>query len=122
MLEFGLQPSADVLITLRTTQIRTDDNIEYIVPNGHFLDSIGTNCTRDTRKIQIHIAVAATYETSPQLVIAALRDAGEHPATMPDQPCDVLVTEFGERMVYYRQQPWNALCLAAARRAPPSPC
>jgi len=93
-------------ITLRTTQIRTDDNIEYIVPNGHFLDSIVTNYTRDTRKIQIHIAVAATYETSPQLVIAALRDAGEHPATIPDQPCDVLVTEFGESMIHYRLLVW----------------
>lgn len=93
-------------ITLRTTQIRTIENIEFIVPNGHFLDNVVINFTRDTRKIQIHIEVSANYDRSPHEVMEALREAGDHPAALAGTPPAVLILELGEHLARYRLSVW----------------
>lgn len=97
-------------IKLRTTQIRTFDNVELIVPNGQLLGDIVTNYSqRGVRRKRIHVTVGAGYDDDPQLVVETLlAAAASQPDVLAEPEPRVLMTGFDDSSIGYELLAWVA--------------
>jgi len=95
-------------IKLRTMKIRTPDDVELIVPNGHLFNGIVVNYhqARTRQKKRIHIKVNASYNDDPHHVIDLLLQAAEHPLVGKTPPPQVLITNFGDNGIDYELLVW----------------
>jgi small-conductance mechanosensitive channel len=86
-----------VKINLRTTLIRTPDEISIIVPNSKLLDEYVTNYSYGNPRIRIHIPVGVAYGSNVQLVMDLMRKVAEvHPGVLKDPKPKVWFKEFGD--------------------------
>jgi small-conductance mechanosensitive channel len=88
----------DVLeINIRSTTIRTLNNITIIVPNSEFISSNVINWSHGDPKIRINILVGVSYGSNIDDVLKALREvADEHPEIMKNPETDILFRNFGD--------------------------
>ena len=88
----------DVLeINIRSTTIRTLNNITIIVPNSEFISSNVINWSHGDPKIRINILVGVSYGSNIDDVLKALREvAEEHPEVLKKPESDILLREFGD--------------------------
>jgi small-conductance mechanosensitive channel len=95
-------------IKLRTMKIRTVDDIELIVPNGHLFNNIVVNYNqaRGRRKKRIHISVSASYADDPHLVISLIQKAAEQAQVAKKPKPKVLITDFGADGIQYDLLVW----------------
>lgn len=94
----------------RATRIRTNDNINVIVPNSHLIEGAVTNWTLkgDTRRIHIPFGVAYGADRSAvrDAVLAAARAS---PFTLPeteDRKSQVWLTGFGDSSLNFELLVW----------------
>lgn len=86
-----------VAINMRSTTIRTLNNIAIIVPNSNFISSNVINWSHGDLKIRLMIEVGVSYGSDPDLVRRALQEvADEHPEVLKKPESDVLFVNFGD--------------------------
>jgi len=88
----------DVLeINIRSTTIRTLNNITIIVPNSEFISSNVINWSHGDPKIRINVLVGVSYGSNIDDVLKALREvAEEHPEALQKPEPDILLRSFGD--------------------------
>lgn len=62
-------------INVRSTLIKTSDNLDIIVPNAEFISSQVTNWTLHDRLIRVHIPFGVAYGTDKERVKTAITEA-----------------------------------------------
>jgi len=88
----------DVLeINIRSTTIRTINNITIIVPNSEFISSNVINWSHSDPKIRINILVGVSYGSNIDDVLKALHEVADgHPEVMKNPKTDILFRNFGD--------------------------
>ena len=95
-------------ITWRATKIRTKAGNFVIVPNSVVARETITNYSEPTLETRVEVEVGAGYETPPNEVKAAIRDAirDESLITQGREP-EVLLVDFGASAIVYRVRVWT---------------
>jgi len=97
-----------IKIGVRSTTIRTRDNIELIIPNSYFLTEITTNMTHSEDLIRTHIEVGVTYSSEPrQVEDILLTVAAQHPKVLTEPPPTVQFREFGDSSLNFALLVWT---------------
>lgn len=72
-------------LSVRSTVVRTFDNVEYIVPNQEWLGSTVKVLTHTSRRVRVRVPVGVSYDADPHRVQALLSEtARRHPDVLPD--------------------------------------
>ena len=88
----------DVLdINIRSTTIRSLQNVDIIVPNSDFISNAVVNWSHGDLRIRMSIDVGVSYSSNIDDVLAALKEVGsEHPEVIQDPAPRVLFRNFGD--------------------------
>jgi small-conductance mechanosensitive channel len=98
-----------VRIAARATSVRTNDNIDIIVPNSQFISSQVINWSHTDREVRLHVPVGVSYSSDVDEVRDVLRAvAASHPGVLQDPPPDVIFTEFGESSLNFDLRVWTS--------------
>lgn len=102
-------------VTLRSTVVRTLDNISVIVPNSSFITNNVTNWSHDDRLTRGRIPVGVAYSTDAERVRHVLLGVAEaHETVLKQPPPRVLLTSFGDsslnfELLYWVKEPKSIL-------------
>jgi small-conductance mechanosensitive channel len=84
-------------INIRSTTIRSLNNIDIIVPNSEFVSSQVVNWSHGDPKIRLDIEVGVSYNSDLEAVLRSLKEvASENPEILRDPEPDVHLREFGD--------------------------
>jgi len=84
-------------INMRSTTIRSLNNISIIVPNTEFISSQVINWSHGDPKVRLDVQVGVSYNSDLDAVIRALREVAEESPTVLKNPVpDVLFSGFGD--------------------------
>ncbi len=98
-----------VRIGARATTIRTNDNIEIIVPNADFISSQVINWSHSDREVRLHIPVGVSYSSNPEEVRDILLEvAASHHGVLTHPPPDVVFMEFGDSSLNFDLRVWTS--------------
>ncbi len=98
-----------VRIGARATTIKTNDNIEIIVPNAEFISSQVINWSHSDREVRLHIPVGVSYSSNPEEVRDILIEvAGSHPGVPQSPPPDVIFIEFADSSLNFDLRVWTS--------------
>jgi small-conductance mechanosensitive channel len=96
-------------INMRSTTIRSLNNIDIIVPNSDFVSSNVINWSHGDPKIRIDAEVGVSYASDLDRVLEALREvADEHPHVLAKPEPSVLLVRFGDSSWDMRLRVWVA--------------
>ena len=92
------ETEGDVMdINIRSTTIRTLNNISIIVPNSEFVSNNVTNWSHGDQKIRMEVAVGVSYNSDIDVVLRCLKEvADNHSEVLKVPPSDILFREFGD--------------------------
>ena len=95
-------------ITWRATKIRTKAGNFVIVPNSVLSRDTITNYSEPTLDTRVEVEVGASYDTPPNEVKAAIRQAlvGE-PLIAPEPKPEILLVDFAASAITYRIRVWT---------------
>ncbi len=94
-------------IGLRSTRVRTGDNVHIIVPNAAFLESKVVNWTHTDQKVRVTIAVGVVYGSPTREVERLiLQAAEEHPKVLKRPEPVVLFADFGDNALLFETRFW----------------
>jgi small-conductance mechanosensitive channel len=94
-------------IGLRSTRLRTGENVEIIVPNSNFLEQNVVNWTLTDTKTRIHFAVSFDYGSNTRDVKEVLKLAvSEHGLVLKSPEPVVLFKNFGESALEFEVHFW----------------
>src|SRR2546427_3610455 len=103
----GDQEGDVVEIKMRSTTIRTLNNIAVIVPNSEFVSSRLENWSYGDQKLRVDIDVGVSYGSNLETVVRSLREvAAEHPEVLKNPAPDVLHRGFGDSAWNMRLRVW----------------
>jgi small-conductance mechanosensitive channel/CRP-like cAMP-binding protein len=95
-------------ITWRATKIRTKTGNFVIVPNSALARDTITNYSEPTLDTRIDVEIGASYDTPPNDVKAAIREAlRDEPIILHDRAPEVLLVDFGGSAIIYRVRVWT---------------
>ncbi len=95
-------------IRARSTTVRTNDNIDIIVPNSEFISSQVTNLSHNDKRVRFKIPVGVHYESDVDLVQQALLEAAEEcPDVLKDPAPSVRLIGFGDSSVDFELRVWS---------------
>ena len=84
-------------INIRSTTIRSLNNISIIVPNSEFVSSNVVNWSHGDLKIRLDIEVGVSYESDLDKVLSVLKSiAKDCPEILKKPEPDVIFTSFGD--------------------------
>jgi small-conductance mechanosensitive channel len=96
-------------INIRSTTIRSLDNISIIVPNTEFIEGRVTNWSHGDLKIRMNIDVGVSYSSNLDIVLTALNEvADEHPKVLKSPKPEVLLLEFADSSWNMQLRAWIA--------------
>ena len=102
----GTEGAIDKL-SIRSTVVRSFDNVEYIVPNQDWLNSTVTTFTRSSRLVRTRVEVGVSYNSDPHLVQALLVEtAAQHPDVLPEPPPLAPLVNFGPSSLDFTVLAW----------------
>jgi small-conductance mechanosensitive channel len=94
-------------INIRSTTIRTLNNITFIVPNSEFVSSRVINWSHGDTRIRLEIPVGVSYKSDLDIVLKALKEvAEEQPAVLKKPESDVLFVDFGDSSWNMKLRVW----------------
>lgn len=94
-------------IRMRSTTIKTFDNIEIVVPNSDFVTKNVINWTLQETRIRGRVDVGVAYGTDTELVRRLLLDiANRHPAVLRTPPPEVWFMSFGDSSLDFAVVAW----------------
>lgn len=101
--------TGDVIhIGARATTIKSNDNIEIIIPNSEFISSQVINWSHSDREVRLHIPVGVSYSSTPDQVREILLEvAASHAGVMKTPPPDVIFIEFGDSSLNFDLRVWT---------------
>jgi len=103
----GSQEGDVVEIKMRSTTIRTLNNVAVIVPNSEFVSSKLENWSYGDQKVRLDVDVGVSYESDLETVIRSLSEvAAEHPEVLKNPAPDVLHRGFGDSAWNMRLRIW----------------
>jgi len=103
----GSQEGDVVEIKMRSTTIRTLNNVAVIVPNSEFVSSKLENWSYGDQKVRLDVDVGVSYESDLETVIRSLMEvAAEHPEVLKNPAPDVLHRGFGDSAWNMRLRIW----------------
>lgn len=94
-------------IGVRSTVVKTLDNVELIIPNSRFLNDAVTNFTRADPKVRLHVSVGVSYDADPREVTTALLEAAKHPHVLDVPEPSVLFVGFGDSSLDFDLLVWT---------------
>src|SRR5437773_609152 len=104
---FRNQEGDVVEIKMRSTTVRTLNNIAVIVPNSEFVSSKLENWSYGDQKVRLDVDVGVSYESDLETVIRSLMEvAAEHPEVLKNPAPDVLHSGFGDSAWNMRLRIW----------------
>jgi len=94
-------------INIRSTTIRSLNNIAIVVPNSEFISSTVTNWSHGDPKTRLEIDVGVSYNSDLETVIQCLEEAAkEHPQVLRHPRPEVLHLGFGDSSWNMRLWAW----------------
>ncbi|MEM1393648.1 MAG: mechanosensitive ion channel domain-containing protein [Cyanobacteria bacterium P01_H01_bin.150] len=94
-------------ISIRSTVVRTLDNIFVIVPNQKFIENNVVNWSYRDKKCRVHVPVGVAYGTDTTLVTEALLAAARrHPRVLQQPTPKVWFNEFGDSSLNFELLVW----------------
>jgi len=97
-----------VEIRARATVLRTNDDVNLIVPNAKFITDTVVNRTFGRSLYRCHVPILVTYEADPQVVREALIDAARRcERALADPPPVVRFRAFGDSALHFELLCWT---------------
>lgn len=94
-------------LRIRSTTVRTFDNVEVIIPNQQLLTSSVTTYTHTNRRIRIKLSVGASYNADPQDVRDALMSAcSRHGLVLKDPEPLIFFMGYGASSIDFDVMVW----------------
>lgn len=94
-------------ISIRSTVVRTFDNVEYIVPNQDWLTTTVTTYTRNNRRARTRVPVGVSYDSDVRQVQKLLVDTAlQHPDVLMDPAPLAPLVEYGNSSVDFIVLAW----------------
>ena len=98
-----------VHIGARATWVRTNDNIDVIVPNSEFTQKAVTNWTAEDRQVRFSVPLGVAYGSQPEMVRDILLNvAALHPDVLENPKPDVVFRGFGESSLDFNLRVWTS--------------
>lgn len=95
-------------IRARSTTVRTNDNIDIIVPNSEFISGEVTNVSHHSTRVRFRFPVGVHYKSDVHVVAKALVDAAlACPDVLRDPPPQARFLEFGESSLNFEVWVWT---------------
>ena len=90
-------------IGLRTTQVRTRDDIEMLIPNQRLINNHIINWSRSNKKTRFAVEVGVAYGSDTRLVEKILKDvAAKHPSVLKSPEPYVFFNNFGDSSLEFK--------------------
>ena len=97
-----------VAIRARSTSVRTNDNIDIIVPNSQFISEQVVNWSHGDRKVRFKIPVGVHYKSDVFVVRDALEAAAkEHPDVLSYPAPTAKFLAFGDSALEFELRVWT---------------
>ena len=94
-------------IGIRTSTLRTLDNIDIIIPNSHLISGELINWSYTDNTVRLHIPVGVSYSTDVDLVKNTLLDiAKKSEDVLENPPPEVRFVEFGDSSLNFELLVW----------------
>lgn len=94
-------------IGARSTQIRTGENLDIIVPNSKFLENDVTNLTRRDDRLRTSITVGVAYGSPLDQVVVLLEKAAATPQEVQERPKPMVwFNDFGDNSLVFQVHFW----------------
>ena len=94
-------------LRIRSTIVRTENNVERIIPNESFLTESVTTYTGADRSVRMLIPVATTFESDPEEVIEVLWNVAYGHADVLQEPApEVFLAGFSEIGIDFELGAW----------------
>lgn len=94
-------------LSIRSTLVRTNDNVELIVPNETFLTNSVKTYTKSNRLVRITIDIGVSYDADPYQVRELLVDIANKCDLVRSSPAPaVLFNRFGESSLDFQLNVW----------------
>ncbi|MFP4453944.1 MAG: mechanosensitive ion channel family protein, partial [Desulfobacterales bacterium] len=94
-------------INVRSTQVRTFDNADLIIPNSDFISQSLTNWSFRDARIRRTVEVGVAYGSDTELVRSILIEvAYQHPRILRRPHPEVLFSDFGESALIFKLRFW----------------
>ena len=109
LVEVNGQPGEVISISMRSTRIRSFDNIDFVIPNGDFITGQVVNWTLNDPRMRAKIDVGVAYGTDVELVRKLLLDiANRNPFVLATPAPEVWFKNFGESSLDFVLVCWFA--------------
>lgn len=96
------------IVGIRTSKIKTMDNVEVIVPNSNLVNDRVINYTHTDRLIRIQIAVGVSYSSDPPKIRDLLMDGlGDIEGVLDEPGRYVFFSEFGDSSLNFDITLWT---------------
>jgi small-conductance mechanosensitive channel len=105
--------SGDVVeIRSRATVVRTNDDVNLIIPNSKFISDTVTNRSYGSPRVRYRVSVGVAYGTEPRRAEAALLEAANHTeGVLASPPPVVRFKSFGDSALDFELQCWTTTML-----------
>jgi small-conductance mechanosensitive channel len=104
-------------IHLRATNVRTRDNIEYLIPNTEFISGTLVNYSLGSPLIRIEVPVGVSYDADPQQVSQILLDIASKERLVAKEKAPVVrFVEFGDSSINFELLIWINVRTTPRRR------
>jgi small-conductance mechanosensitive channel len=103
--------NGDVIkIALRATTVRTNDNIEIIIPNSEFINNKVINWSYSNKTIRFAVPIGTAYDSDPKQVRALLLEAARaHQGVLETPPPEVIFIGFGDSSLNFELRVWTEI-------------
>jgi len=106
-IELGQLKGTIEKITIRSTIVRTEDNVFVIVPNQKFMDNDTINWSYGGKTCRIHVPITVDYSTDLlELTEALFAAARLEPRVLSEPAADVWFDSFGENGLNFQLLIW----------------
>lgn len=94
-------------ISLRSTTLRTAENVHIVVPNADFISSRVTNLSGRDLKMRVTVEVGVSYDSEMDRVLEVLTNtAAVHPLVLDDPAPEARIVGFGDSSVDLQLLAW----------------
>jgi len=94
-------------VNIRSTTVRTINNVELIVPNETFMITEVTTFTKSDKQIRVMIPIGVSYDSDPHEVKQVVQNvAGQHPLVLTDPPPELFFRGYGDSSLNFDLAVW----------------
>ncbi len=96
-------------VRARSTTVRTNDNIDVIIPNSRFISESVTNWSHNDNRVRFKVPIGVHYKSDPFEVEKVLLEAAKQcPDVLPDPAPSVRFIEFGDSSLNFELRVWSS--------------